>query len=309
MAAILHTQSSADTYSYDRTLTLPSSDHSDHSFCGIVFSISTLKTAPCTSLHITSLAVRGALGPITVYTTKDLVPHTSCFQDSSKWEAVQSVTLTSSWSKYVPIKFDIPVDIPPGECRGFYIHSTIPSDTAIVYDNCRSSSESHPPSDLHVSVHPGLAHLSPTAFSDVGGFGWGGTWRRNRVFVGQVEYGVKTVLWTKKNNELFTPTFRKCATAFYLHLTMTWSGGLPEDCAQYILNMLGWDWFEEAEMRMSKSFVERATESVVRRLSLGRQSTDVSEASGNSERSSSSASSMSSAAAVERRRSVACILM
>jgi hypothetical protein len=65
---------------------------------------------------------------------------------------------------------------------------------------------------VHVSVLPGLAHLSPTPFSSHGGFAWGG-WRRNRVFVGKVDYGVKTVLWTKKNHLLFTKSFRVCASA------------------------------------------------------------------------------------------------
>ncbi|GMI26316.1 hypothetical protein TeGR_g7155, partial [Tetraparma gracilis] len=209
MSASLHTQSSSTVYSYDRTLSLPSSDHQDHTFCGVSFSIATKPDAPCTQLQITSLSVRGALGRVSIYTTKQLIPHTDVYSDPSAWYRVHLSDNAASFRSYKALPFDEPVDLPPGCARGFYVHSEMQNDQAIVYDNVRSHT---PSADVHVSVLPGLAHLSPTPFSSHGGFAWGG-WRRNRVFVGKVDYGVKTVLWTKKNHLLFTKSFRVCASA------------------------------------------------------------------------------------------------
>jgi len=121
--------------------------------------------------------------------------------------------------------------------------------------------------------------------------GWG-TWRNPRTFVGCVEYGVKTVLWTRRNNELFNPTFRVCASAFYMMHALSWSG-LPADCVDYILNMLNMDWFSEAkeEMEARKSMMGRAAlavrrytvvSTVRRRLSFSKKKEDVEEEEENS---------------------------
>ena len=90
----------------------------------------------------------------------------------------------ASRNDMVELVFTEPVKLRPGQGCGFYVHSALPGDEAIVYDNQRSSVTYQ---DRCFKVMPGLAHLSNKPFGKRGF--WGRPWRTNREFVGRVNYG------------------------------------------------------------------------------------------------------------------------
>ena len=54
-------------YAVHETKTIVSRDHSDHTFSGIMFSIVVKEELPVDFLEIEAVAVRGQLGPLTVF--------------------------------------------------------------------------------------------------------------------------------------------------------------------------------------------------------------------------------------------------
>jgi len=105
------------------------------------------------------VSIRGQLGPISVYTTKKYVPHDhkGIHSNQGAWERVAQHNfeiLHRPWTSYRDIVLDVPVDLPPGEQRGFYIHSTLSNDQAIVYDNHYTYNGA--PNDEFVKVLPGM---------------------------------------------------------------------------------------------------------------------------------------------------------
>jgi hypothetical protein len=83
----------------------------------------------------------------------------------------------SSWTKlyekkhdpcprhqYTELVFDEPVRIRPGELRALYIHSTLPGDKAIVYDNSYYGDSDKRFEDDKLVILSGRAHVSNTCF-------------------------------------------------------------------------------------------------------------------------------------------------
>ena len=95
----------------------------------------------------------------------------------------------------VELKLNQPIRLKPGEKCGLYVHSALPGDQAIVYDDQRYRVTYE---DACFKVFPGLAHLSNRPFG-TRGF-WGRPWRNNREFVGKVrpvwcgQYGVDSMV-------------------------------------------------------------------------------------------------------------------
>ncbi|GMH99191.1 hypothetical protein TrST_g6322 [Triparma strigata] len=224
---------------YDQEVELLSPDHQDHSFCGIMFDISCNEESALTHLYITSLSVRGGLGDVSVYYSKEEVRHNSVYNKAGRWNCCFSdPQLPSSWRNYTELTFTEPVEIKKGQTRAFYVHSKTPGDSSIVYDNNRRYATSQ---DDFISILPGKAHLGIIPFSDESQFGWG-AWRNNREFVGRVGYGTRMILWRKQVHGEFPPGWQSCASAFFMMHACSWSG-LPADVVCYILNFCGWEWF------------------------------------------------------------------
>mmetsp|Transcript_32194 Transcript_32194/g.63771 ORF Transcript_32194/g.63771 Transcript_32194/m.63771 type:complete len:298 (+) Transcript_32194:212-1105(+) len=265
---------------YDQEVTLVSPDHQDHTFCGIMFDIMCAEDTPITHLYITSLSVRGGLGDVSVYATKEEVSYNSLHNRSGRWECVFSGRLPASWRNYTELPFEAPVEISKGGTRAFYIHSRTPGDASIVYDNHRRHA---PNADDHLRVLPGMAHLGIVPFSDQSQFGWG-AWRRNREFVGKVGYGTRMILWRRNVHCQFPWHWRRCAAAFYMQHALSFSG-LPADVVEYVLNFCGWEWFKEEETRrrtMSAGAVAAGVKQIlgVRRHTMGGEGEMVSTAGG-----------------------------
>lgn len=135
---------------------------------------------PVDHISIRSLAVRGQLGPMTVWVSKEDRVHTanntSVFRLSkSNWHKVYEAVHEPSPHEYQTFELDPPILLKPGQVRAIYIHSTLPGDQAIVYDNAAfyfprgpfgrhgvvpSAQSSRRPryEDSMIAIHTGRAH-------------------------------------------------------------------------------------------------------------------------------------------------------
>jgi hypothetical protein len=269
-----------------------------------LFPIKAKKDVPVSKIVIHSVAVRGALGPLTVWVSKENAVHVAAADAATRhnthrgrrqgarppaanppalphqqqqqqpetnlhnfpltaryWTKVYEQVHAPSMRTYRLLDFSAnPVILVPGQVRALYIHSSLPGDEAIVYDNA-----SHNPrafmgpiqrrrptpryEDAFVQVHAGKAHLSPRPFGQTPIWGWGNAWRDHREFVGQVSYGVIYQLW-QPNPSLhgrFGPRFHEAVRAVLACQRRVTSpvALLPDECLYYILNMCRWDWFAD----------------------------------------------------------------
>jgi hypothetical protein len=193
------------------------------------------------------------------------------------WTKVYEQVHAPSMRTYRILDFSAnPVILAPGQVRALYIHSSLPGDEAIVYDNA-----SHNPrafmggphahqratpryEDAFVQVHSGKAHLSPRPFGQTPIWGWGNAWRDHREFVGQVNYGVIYQLWqpSPQLHGQFGPRFHEAVRAVLACQRRSTSpvALLPDECLYYILNMCRWDWFADGagELKERRRQRERA---------------------------------------------------
>jgi hypothetical protein len=153
---------------------------------GIMFPIKAKQDLPVTKIFVHSVAVRGQLGPLTVWVTK---PHFRPSEDDARnyrfplvprqWQKIYEHTHKPSMRQYQWLDFSkTPIELEPGQVRVLYIHSTALGDEAIVYDNASirphwryrtdrlQNTRTTPPryQDAFVSIHTGKAHLSPRPF-------------------------------------------------------------------------------------------------------------------------------------------------
>jgi len=190
-----------------------------------MFPVECKSDLPVDHMLITSVSVRGMLGPMTVWVSKESGEDTE--EDGSKMDTddignvaaaaaslryqaavnargpresgVISISVhSSSWHKiyerehspstrdFVELKLDTPIKLRPNQLRGIYIHSKNPGDEAVVYDNQK---EEYTHDDKFLIIRPGLAHLCNKPFGRSTIWGWGSPWRENREFVGRLSYG------------------------------------------------------------------------------------------------------------------------
>ena len=283
-----------------------------------MFPVQCKENLPIERLVISSIAVRGALGPITIWVSNDpeqestqnvargsaavanakrkrgnikdsktkscqkscnaqktpVSPPTDNKKTSlqsqkpklkitatkSQWTKIYSGEHAASFNTYVDIDIsDNPVYLKPGQVRGIYVHSSLPNDEGIVYDNYHSHVDNETPEDDFLCIKPGMAHLSPSAFGSTPIWGWGDAWRPQRKFVGKLEYGVVYKLWNPKHHLVFGSKFQTltmllfaCQRRFESPLSR-----LPDDCIFYILNMCKWDWVGDDSKGMKDCLVKR----------------------------------------------------
>lgn len=227
-------------------------DREDHSFCGIMFPVKCKETLPIDHVIINSVAVRGALGPLTVWVTKDEHLSGEISMAKKHWTKIYEKTHNPSFVGYKELDLSSnPVVLKPGNVRGIYIHSTRRGDEAIVYDN-KEKLKTH--DDSFITILPGRAHVSEKVFGSVPIWGWGSAWRDNREFVGQIKYGACYRLWNPSENLIFGGNFRSAARVLFLcqrrqESPFSW---LPDDCLYYILHMMRWDWLDDTSVGMRR---------------------------------------------------------
>lgn len=270
------------TYEIHENVTVDTQDNEDHTFCGIMFPIKCKDLLPVDHLVIKSVAVRGHLGPLTVW-----ISNAGGNQDRNRQRRSRSsrnirrrydeeqdnlpngehcIPLhPSAWTKvyehthkpcprgqYTELIFNQPVRLNPGEMRALYIHSTLMGDQAIVYDNSYYGSSNKRYDDDKLAILTGRAHVSTTCFGQDPIWGWGNAWRDRREFVGRLAYGTVYKLW----NPEVSPKFGSCfhdATKTLLLCQRRWESPmsvLPDEAIYYILNMCRWDWFDDGTKTM-----------------------------------------------------------
>lgn len=223
-------------------ITVDTRDHEDHTFCGVMFDVEARDECPVAFLDISALWIRGKLGPITVWSLEGGLGNREA-SNSAGWQLIYENTHTASESELVPLALgDRRVRLEPKKKVGLYVHSKLPGDEAIVYDNQRGV-YSH--EDKYLRVHPGLAHLSNKPFGQRGMW-WGPPWRTRREFVGRVEFGICYKLWNPEVHQSFHSNFRKVVKCLLLTAARPDSQlhCLSDAVIFYILNMCRYDWFD-----------------------------------------------------------------
>jgi len=272
-----------------------------------MFPIECREVLPVNNIVITSVSVRGRLGPLTVWVSKEdrweetelcastwetksegqqkrrsqrqhcqqhrrLTRQQSKQQRSSEekgiircdprqWTKIYEKLHPPSFRSFVDLDLSSdPIVMHPGQVRGIYIHSTLPGDQAIVYDNHYGlMNRSDTPQDDFVRIRTALAHVSETPFGSTPIWGWGDAWRKDRKFVGRVNYGLVYKLWHPRNHLLYGNRFRHLVTTLFLCQRRFESplSRLPDDCIFYILHLCKWDWSGDTSQLMDKEMKSR----------------------------------------------------
>ena len=132
-----------------------------------MFPISIKQDLPVSKLVIRSVAVRGYLGPMTVWISNPNHPPTEDYQywGQEHWTRVYQKHHAHSPRTYQTLILDQAIVLEPGEERVLYIHSTAPHDRALVYDNSYFPTvERARYEDAFLQIRTGKAHLSPEVF-------------------------------------------------------------------------------------------------------------------------------------------------
>lgn len=221
-------------------------DHEDHTFCGIVFDVKCTDLLPIEFVEISSVAVRGGLGPMTVWTTPDTFRgKTSERNAMSHWRQIYKGSHSVSFRELVPFELEDPVRLGAGDSCGIFVHSRRSGDQSVVYDNQRHTRRPGANGEI-LSILPGMAALDNEPFGQMGM--WGEGWRHRREFVGRLAVGVCWRLWNPECHRQFPSRFRSAVKCLLLCAS-------KQDCVLhslsdavifYILNMCRWDWFGDA---------------------------------------------------------------
>ena len=206
---------------------------------------------PVDHLVIKSVSVRGKLGPLTVWVSNE-EPNPQNGRNQVRlnpafWTKVYDKVHTPSKREYKELVLDKSIRLKPGETRVIYIHSTLPGDEAIVYDNSYYGVTSKRYDDDKLSILTGRAHVSTQVFGQEPIWGWGNAWRDRREFVGRLEYGTVYKLWNPQFQPKFGGLFQNCTRCLFM-CQRRWESPfsiLPDECIHYILNMCRWDWFDD----------------------------------------------------------------
>lgn len=212
---------------------------------------------PLDHLVIKSVAVRGQLGPLTVWVSNNDAQGQNNNDSNAMtqrvrlnprfWTKLYDRTHRPSQRVYQDLVLDSPIRLLPGQTRVIYIHSTSPGDEAIVYDNSEYGMSSKRYEDDKLAILTGRAHVSNDVFGQEPIWGWGNAWRDRREFVGRLEYGTVYKLWNPQVQIKFGGKFQNSALSLFMcqrRWESPWSI-LPDECIFFILNMCRWDWFHD----------------------------------------------------------------
>jgi len=213
----------------------------EHTFSGVYFPIRLKTLIPTDAVLVHALEVRGQLGELSVYTTEASIKEMNTLRSPQLWKQCYGpVFHAPSWKEAEPLMFDTPVVVK--STTSFYVHSRLPGDQAIIYDNARTPIVF---ADDAIEILSGVAHISSRAFEPVGP--WGGiAFRDRRAFVGKVVYSYQPLLWTMRTHVRF-PVAYKRAVVELVALNKRADGcvlaRLPRDVLLHVLSYLAWDDF------------------------------------------------------------------
>jgi hypothetical protein len=140
-------------------ITLNTQDNEDHTFAGVMFDVRAKEGMPFEYLEINGIAVRGELGPITIWTTPET--YKNKHESQEEWKCIHNQVHAASLRDFKSMQLDSTIRLKPGESCGLYVHSQTPGDDQIVYDNQRPDFSR---SDRLLSILPGNSdRTTPTA--------------------------------------------------------------------------------------------------------------------------------------------------
>eukprot|EP00986_Skeletonema_menzelii_P003197 scaffold947_cov155-Skeletonema_menzelii.AAC.21 len=253
MAAL--TRATKANYTIHDHIQAETTDREDHT--GIMFPVKCKDILPLDHLVINSVAIRGALGPLTVWVTKSEDLNGEIQLSKKHWIKIYQKEHQPSFVGYETLDLSAkPIILKPGQVKGIYIHSTRRGDEAIVYDN---KAKQKTVDDSFITILPGRAHVSEKVFGSIPIWGWGSAWRDNREFVGQLKYGAVYKLWNPQENMSFGGSFRTAARILFMCQRRSESpfSKLPDDCLFFILNMMRWDWLNDTSVEMKREQKQR----------------------------------------------------
>ncbi|GMH53678.1 hypothetical protein TrRE_jg1968, partial [Triparma retinervis] len=243
MAALLKLKAESTVLTFHESSECITSDNMDHTFCGVMFPLVVHKSLPVSSIFVTSISVRGGLGNVSVYASHQ---EAEIDPDPELFDLIYTGTHQASYNTMVPLTLPTPLSLSPGSRVVLYVHSTLPGDQALVYDNYCGAGPIW--TDDFITVEDGLAHVSNKAFGRTSMWGWGSAWRRDRAFVGRINYGVRWSLWRPATHLSYGPSFRDCGRALFIlqrRDECIWAM-MPDDVIMYILNFCRFDWFNDS---------------------------------------------------------------
>ena len=237
--------SKTSNYVLNRHFTIATSNNQDHTFNGVMFDVKCKATTsfPLEFLIIRTLSVRGALGPVTVWRTPGTFQ--GKHERPDEWTNIYRGVHPPSMREFQELRLNQTIMLTPGESTGIYIHSALQNDKGIVYDNKRGSQGS----DKTLYISSAIAHTSCVPFSEHGYWGGGWAWRDRRQFVGEINYGVKFLLWQPSDsiNARFPLVFQTGVQTMLQNVQDFRFARLPEHVVWYIINMLPFDWIVERD--------------------------------------------------------------
>eukprot|EP00960_Hanusia_phi_P060325 764472-Hanusia_phi.AAC.3 len=133
----------------DECIEASTSDNEDHTFAGIMFDVS-VANLPFEAVQITSIWIRGELGPISVWSTPE--GFGDKFDMEEEWEQHYSMEHGPSCRAFKEMKLAKPILLSAGETRGVYVHAACEGDEQIVYDDKRGKQTY---SDFCLKIRPG----------------------------------------------------------------------------------------------------------------------------------------------------------
>lgn len=224
-----------------------------------MFPIIIKQDLPVDQVVIRSVAVRGYLGPMSVWISNPRGRSSPWSLDGYNHWGQDAFTClyekqhAPSRRTYQRLELQQPLVLRPGDERVLYIHSTAPHDRAVVYDNSYAGQNGARYEDAFLQIRTGKAHLSPEVFGETPIWGWGSAWRSHREFVGQVEYGIRYNLWQPERHLNFGRNFQQAAHTLFACQRRLESpmARLPDECIHYILNLCRWDWFDDDQQEMN----------------------------------------------------------
>jgi hypothetical protein len=113
MAALRPTEAN---YTVSEQYEVDTADHEDHTFCGVMFTLTCKQELPVEFVEVTSVSVRGQLGPLTVWVAPG--GWQGKHEQEHAWQQVFSGTLPPSFHAFAKLAFPTPVLVPSGETIG-----------------------------------------------------------------------------------------------------------------------------------------------------------------------------------------------
>lgn len=239
-------------------------EDADHAYNGVMFDV---ESKDCYEVTLKSVSVAGMLGRVRIF-ARDRnweagmeEMHTNVHWwahhghlSHEGWELVADTHCSPSWDKLTTIPLSQPVTLLPHSVRALYVHSDLPDDLGIQYQSYAGNARVG--ESEHVILHPGLGHTSSEPFDEFNGW-----YRAYRGLAGVVTYTCRRKGWSPAEHRLFPVPLREAVRCLLLcHTRTVWNhanGGvtphpllkLPTHVLYHIMELMHWDWFEEAFAR------------------------------------------------------------